>query len=224
MICFFADNHYNSHAGRNIFQHLPEDLKKATLFCEDDFTHLEEGSWEKNCDLLVLHLIGGTCSLPHPGAGAEKAVRAYCERGGNMLLLHGSSAAFWQWPWWRTVTGLRWVRPNDPDGVEKSVHPTGACSLRLCKSRHPLIEKLRPFDLPEDEVYTELEQTSPVLFLMEGIINGERYPQCCESTTPWGGKVINFIPGHKEICVNTPALSENVEILLRYLRALSLQD
>ena len=217
MIFFFADNHYNTHPGKNIFQALPEDLKKEIVFAEDDLTLLEEGSWEKECDLLILHLIGGTCALPHAGSGAESAVKKYCERGGDLLLLHGSSAAFWQWPWWRTITGLRWVRPNDPDNVERSVHPTGACSLSVCKCRHELAEKLIPFDLPEDEVYTALEQTSPAMFLMEGSVNGEKYPQCSESFTPWGGRVINFIPGHKEICATAPALVANVAILIRYL-------
>ena len=217
MIFFFSDNHYNTHAGRNIFQNFPEDLKKRTAFFEDDFSVLEDGSWEKKCTLLVLHLIGGTCSLPHPGAGAEKAVKNYCEQGGNMLLLHGSSAAFWQWQWWRSITGLRWARPNDPDQVDRSTHPQGICSVKVCKCRHELSERLIPFELPEDEVYTSLEQTRPAMFLMEGWVNGENSPQCSESHTPWGGKVINFIPGHKEICVNTPELSANIEILLRYL-------
>ena len=217
MIYFFADNHYNSHAGKNIFGSFPGDLKKRTVFSEDDFTLLEKGSWEKDCDLLILHMIGGTCSLPFPAGDAESSVKRYCARGGALLLLHGSSAAFWPWEWWRKITGLRWVRPNDPDQVEKSVHPSGPCAVTLCKCRHELCEKLIPFDLPEDEVYTSLEQTSPAMFLMEGIINGRSFPQCSESCTPWGGKVINFIPGHKEICVKNPALLKNVEILVRYL-------
>ena len=217
MIFFFADNHYNAHPGKNIFESLPEDLKKETAFFEDDFSVLEDGSWEKKCSLLILHLIGGTCGLPHPGSEAEKAVRKYCESGRPLLLLHGSSAAFWQWQWWRTITGLRWVRPKDPDNVERSVHPTGACSLKLCKCRHELAGQLVPFDLEEDEVYTELEQTSPALFLMMGSVNDASFPQCSESYTPWGGKVINFIPGHKEVCVKTPGLIKNVETLIRYL-------
>ena len=57
----------------------------------------------------------------------------------------------------------------------------------------------------------------PAMFLMEGSVNGEKYPQCSESFTPWGGRVINFIPGHKEICATAPALIANVAILIRYL-------
>ena len=217
MIYFFADNHFNTHAGKNIFQSFPDELKARTVFSEDDFTLLEKGTWEKDCELLILHMIGGTCSLPFPAGNAEESVKRYCSRGGALLLLHGSSAAFWPWEWWRRITGLRWVRPTDPDQVEKSVHPSGTCSVRLCKCRHELSKELIPFDLPEDEVYTALEQTSPAMFLMEGIINGQSFPQCSESLTPWGGKVINFIPGHKEICVKNPALLKNVAILVRYL-------
>lgn len=217
MIFFFADNHYQTHAGRNIFERLSAEIRKEINFFEDDFSVLESGSWEPECDLLVLHMIGGSCSLPYPGGETESAVKRYCQRGGNLLLLHGSSAAFWQWEWWRKITGVRWVRPNDPDKVEPSIHPYGECAVKVCKCRHELSAQLQAFELPEDEVYTSLEQTSPAMFLMVGILNGESFPQCCESFTPWGGKVINFIPGHKEICVQNPALIANVELLIRYL-------
>ena len=150
MIFFFADDHYRTRAGAGIFANLPGDLRNQSVFRENDFSLLESGAWECGCELLVLHLIGGTCSRPHPGAGAEAAVKRYCARKGPMLLLHGSSAAFWQWPWWRRITGMRWVRPNDPDGVERSVHPAAPCRVRPCKCRHPLAAKLVPFELPED--------------------------------------------------------------------------
>ena len=117
MIYFFADDHYNAHCGKNIFEHLPEQIRKKTVFAENDWTILESGKWLDDCELLILNLIGTTCNLPHPGQGAEQAVRSWCERGGNILLLHGSSAAFWQWDWWRKIVGFRWVRPGDPDGV-----------------------------------------------------------------------------------------------------------
>ena len=217
MIFFFADDHYRSFAGRNIFDRLPEELRCRTVFRENDLSLLESGTWEETCELLILHLIGGTSSVPHAGPGAEKAVKRYCARKGPLLLLHGSSAAFWQWPWWRRITGVRWVRPGDPDGVERSVHPAGPCQVRLCKSRHPLTAKLRPFDLPEDEIYTALEQTSPVFFLMECDVAGRTFPQCTESFTPWGGRVINFIPGHRELCVSSPGLTADAAELIRYL-------
>ena len=93
MIYFFADDHYNVSPGKEIYNHLPETLKKRIRFFENDWSLLESGDWLADCELLILNMIGSTCNQPHPGCGAERAVRAWCERGGNALLLHGSSAA-----------------------------------------------------------------------------------------------------------------------------------
>lgn len=218
MIWFFADNHYGTHAGRNIYEKLPDDLKRKTFFQENDWSLLENGCWEKECELLVLHLIGTTCGLPHPGAGAEKAVRRYVERGGDILLLHGSSAAFWAWDWWRKIVGLRWVRSNDPDGVPASTHPTFACKvIPVEKPDHPLEGKLRPFELGADEVYIHLQPVSPVRILMTVASEGETFPQACETVTPYGGRIFSFIPGHKPESVAAPGLLENVVTILKYL-------
>jgi hypothetical protein len=217
MIYFIADDHYESFPGRKIYESLPEELRKNITFCENDWSILEAGELPDDCELLILNMIGTTCNLPHPDANAEKAVRSWCEKGGNFLLLHGSSAAFWQWNWWREIVGYRWVRPGDPDQVPTSTHPKQPYSLRVLKTRHPLIGKLQAFDLPEDEVYTGLEQTQPALFLMTTFIEGESFPQCTLSFTPQGGKVINFIPGHKEECVTHPVLCQNIDVLMRYL-------
>ena len=94
---FFSDDHYGVNPGRHIFELLPEDFRKETVFTENSWSLLESGEWVKDCGLLALHMIAGTCGQPMPGPGAEKAVRAYCECGGDLLLLHGSSAAFWGW-------------------------------------------------------------------------------------------------------------------------------
>ena len=75
MIYFFADDHYNVHPGKVIFEHLPDDRKSGIRFFENDWTVLESASWLNDCELLILNLIGTTCNLPHPGPGAEKAVR-----------------------------------------------------------------------------------------------------------------------------------------------------
>ena len=87
MNCFFADDHYGVNPGRHIFELLPEDFRRETVFTENDWSLLESGEWEKDCELLALHMIAGTCGQPMPGPGAEKAVRAYCEHGGDLLLL-----------------------------------------------------------------------------------------------------------------------------------------
>ena len=217
MIYFFADDHYGVHPGKVIFENLPEKLKGNIRFVENDWTLLESGDWLADCDLLVLNMIGTTCKLPHPGEGAERAVRSYCERGGNALLLHGSSAAFWEWDWWRKIVGYRWVRGNDPDGVPASTHPTKPYSLRLAKARHPLMKQLAAFDLPADEIYTELEQVSPSMVLMDTMIEEGVFPQCTETLTPWGGKFIGFLPGHAPAVTSNPALIRTVAVLIGYL-------
>ena len=107
MIYFFADNHYGVHPGKVIYEHLPVELKEKITFFNDEWEPLEHSDWNRDCELLILNMIGATCDQPHPGADAEKRVRSYLERGGDVLLLHGSSAAFWMWDWWRPLVGER---------------------------------------------------------------------------------------------------------------------
>ena len=213
MIYFFADDHYNVHPGKVIFEHLPDDRKSGIRFFENDWTVLESASWLNDCELLILNLIGTTCNLPHPGPGAEKAVRQWCEKGGNILMLHGSSAAFWQWEWWRSIVGFRWVRPNDPDGVEHSTHPNKAYRLTVSKTRHVLTKSLEEIELPADEIYINMEQVCPAMILMETHIEEGTFPQF----SPWGGKLVNFIPGHAPEVTSNPKLIRNVETIIDYL-------
>ena len=217
MIYFFSDNHYGVEPGKHQFECLPESLCKEITFFMDDWALLESGEWEKDCEPLILNMIGDTCNQPHPGQGAEAAVKRYCERGGNILLLHGSSAAFWKWDWWREIVGLRWTRGNDPDGQVASTHPIGTCTVKVQKSRHPLAKQLKEFSLPEDEIYTALEETCPIMTLMTTVVNGETWPQCCEAISPWNGKIVSLIPGHKPECTQNPGLIYNLEVLIHYL-------
>ena len=217
MIYFFADNHYGVNPGKVIFENLPAEWQQKITFREDDWSLLENSNWEDDCELLILNMIGATCNLPHPGPEAEKRVRRYLEKGGNALLLHGSSAAFWQWDWWRQIVGLRWVRPNDPDNVAKSTHPKKPFSLRLCKSRHPLSSKLVPFELDTDEIYIELEQVSPIMTLMDTFIEEGVYPQCFETATPWNGKFVSFLPGHFTHATGNEQLIANIAEIIKYL-------
>ena len=217
MIYFFADNHYDSHPGKNIFENLPADLKNKIKFFEDDWSELESSNWQDNCELMILNLIGDTCNIPHPNSNAEEKVKKYLQAGGHMLLLHGSSAAFWQWPWWREIVGFRWVRPNDPDQIPASTHPVKPYSLRICKVRHELANKLTPLDLPSDEIYTELEQVSPALILMDTAITEGVYPQCLENFTPWGGKFVHFIPGHNAEVTTSNKFIDNIVAIINYL-------
>ena len=217
MIYFFSDSHFEKHCGAQLYRQLPDALRSRMVFTENEWDILEKGDWEKDCELLILNMIGTTCAQPHPGSGAEAAVKRYIERGGNVLMLHGSSAAFWQWPWWREIVGLRWVRPNDPDGVEASTHPVKPCLLRPCKVRHPLAAGMQSIQLPQDEIYINLEQVSPVTVLMDVCIEEGVFPQCFENLTPWGGRFCHFIPGHSPEVTTNPEIIKVISCLAEYL-------
>ena len=217
MIYFFSDSHFDKHCGANLFNRFPAELKVRTVFTENQWDILESGSWEKDCELLILNMIGTTCGQPHAGEAAEAAVKRYVERGGNILMLHGSSAAFWHWEWWRKICGFRWVRPNDPDNVERSIHPVRDFTVTPAKCRHALITKLQPFTLENDEIYIRCEQTLPMTVLMETNTDEGIYPQCVECINPYGGKQIIFLPGHKvESFDNKEFIADNL-ILIDYL-------
>ena len=99
MILFAADNHYGTHAGQNLFECLCP--HHEIRFHEDNWDCLMEENLGEKYDLLMFHLIGGTCDVPPPSAVAEQLVKKYLQVGKPMFLLHGSSAAFWQCAWWR---------------------------------------------------------------------------------------------------------------------------
>lgn len=216
MIYFFADNHYGQRPGWNLMQCLHEDFPIS--FHEDDWEALASTDLAADCDLLILNLIATTGKLAAPGPEAESRVRAYVEHGGNVLMLHGSSAAFWHWDWWRPLVGFRWVRSQDPDGMAASVHPKEPFRVEVCKCRHPLCRRLQPMDLPEDEIYTQLEQTCPVWSLLQTTLASGTFVQCHEALTPWGGRMVGFLPGHRPEVVRLPALVDNVRILIDDLR------
>lgn len=213
MIYFVADNHYNARPGFTQYERLRDHFE--IRFAEDNWQLLTE---LEDCSLLILNMISDTCDLLPPDEECEKSVRRYCESGRNLLLLHGSSAAFWHWPWWREIVGMRWVRPNDPDGVPPSVHPVAPYHVAVSKSRHPLTKLLVPMDLPEDEIYTELEYTNPIIPLMETRLSSGTFIQCCQCATPWGGSIINFLPGHKPEAAGHPQLVANLQTLVRHLQ------
>jgi type 1 glutamine amidotransferase len=219
MIFFFADNHYEARPGAAIYESVASKFDIA--FFEDDLSALTSESFKEKCDLLILNLIAGTGKGEMAGCEMEQAVRSYLEKGGSMLLLHGASAAFWHWDWWRTLVGFRWVRGNDPDGVEASWHPVRPYKVEVSKSRSPLTKQLKAMDLPQDEIYIHLEQVCPALTLMETRTDEGTFPQCWENKTPWGGRVIGFLPGHRKEVAGGDAVAENVTVLIQDLLATS---
>lgn len=212
MIYFFADNHYGTRPGFLQYQGLRSEFSLS--FHEDDWSEMGRDGFAADCSLLLLNMIGDTCSVPHPGEAAERQLRAYVQSGRNLLLLHGSSAAFWQWEWWRRWVGLRWVRGNDPDGVPPSTHPVRNFRVDLHKSRHPLCRLLSPMEIPEDEIYIHLEETGPIATLMTTRTDEGTFPQCYECLTPWGGRMIGFLPGHRPEVAGSPVLLANIRVLL----------
>jgi len=218
VIYYFADNHFGKHPGAEIYNRLTN--KEQIKFFEDDFSGMENSDFAEKCSLLILNMIGTTSGLEHPSKAAEVNIRNYLEAGGDMLLLHGSSAAFWQWDWWRTCAGLRWVRGEDPDNVESSTHPRRPFTIKVSKTRHHLCKKLVELAIPhEEEIYINLEQTNPVTVLMETRTDEGTYPQCYESETPWGGRVLCFLPGHEKETAELPAYMQNIQTLLDDLLA-----
>lgn len=212
MIYFLADDHYGARPGAVLHEALCERYRIA--FFENDFSCLATPEFPTDCELLVLNVIGDTCGMKPAGEDVECGVRAYLEQGKPLLLLHGASAAFWHWEWWRRIVGYRWVRGNDPDGVLASCHPTRPYRVNVAKSRHFLCRELQAMNLPEDEIYIELEQTSPAMVLLETTIDEGTFPQCWESTTPWGGRIIGLLPGHRSEVVRDQIMVSNVAALI----------
>ena len=219
MKLFVADNHYDSRPGFELYSRIRHEYEIG--FHEDDFAALEDERTMGDCSLLILNMIGSTCGLEHPGDAAETAVRDYAERGGDFFLLHGGSAAFWQWPWWREMVGVRWVRGNDPDGIEKSTHPIAPYRVEICKVRHALATALVPMSLEEDEIYIDLEQVCPTQTLMQTSIEGVSHPQLTYNRTPWDGTVVNFMPGHRPSTFENPDYLANARAILDYFDALA---
>ena len=212
MILFVADSHYGQHCGSEQSQGL---LKRGydIAFHEDDWSALSE-SFVDRADLLVLNMIAHTCNVPAPDETCEPHVREYVDSGKPLLLLHGASAAFWHWDWWRPIVGYRWVRGEDPDGGDASWHPKRPYKVDVAKCRHPLTQKLKALDLPTDEIYLNLEQTAPAWTLMTTTTDEGTFPMCYESRTPTGGRVIGFLPGHCPEVTSSPEMIETVSILI----------
>ena len=217
MIAFFADNHFGARPGYELWQRLRH--RDEIIFHEDSLEALPELLANEQCELLILNWISDTGSNPHPGEEIERPLKQYLESGRPLFLIHGASAAFAQWTWWRDIVGLRWVRPNDPDGFAPSTHPLRPYGVRVSKTRHPLARQLQAFDLPEDEIYIHLEQTCPLSILMETHTEEGTFPQAYLTETPWHGQIGAFIPGHRSTAFENPALLANVEALIEYLRA-----
>lgn len=212
LIYFLADNHYGARPGAALNEVLQSRYRIS--FHENDVSCLSAPGFANDCELLILNLIAETSAMKPAGEDEEQGLRSYLERGKPLLLLHGGSAAFWRWAWWRSLVGYRWVRPNDPDGAQASFHPVRPYKVTVSKTRHPLSKQLQDVDIPEDEIYVRLEQTCPTTVLLETNIDEGTFPQCWENATPWGGRVIGLLPGHRSEVVKNQTLVANVTQLI----------
>jgi len=215
MIAFFADNHFKARPGHHLHERLRHD--HDIVFAEDDLSAMPGLLARDDCSLLMLNWISDTSGNAHPGDEIGRPLRAWLEAGRPLLLLHGASAAFHQWAWWRELVGLRWVRPNDPDGFAPSTHPVRPYTVTVSKTRHPLAAQLVPFSLPKDEIYIELEQTAPVTVLLETRIDEGAFPQAYVADTIHGGRLAGFIPGHAPEAFAVDGLVANVRALVGHL-------
>ena len=214
-ILFAADNHYNTHAGKVLHECIRSSYN--ITFTEDDWACFNEDDLSARYSIVMLNLISGSCGVPMPDHAAEGHMQAYLRSGGGLFLLHGASAAFWQWDWWRALVGYRWVREDDPDGFTPSIHPIRPYTVRVAKSRHPLCQLLQEVAIPEDELYVELEQTCPTATLMETTTDEGTFPMCYETITPWGGRIVVYIPGHTADVIRLPGNVANCRTIIDYL-------
>lgn len=215
MICFFADNHFDARPGFHLYGKIKADFD--IKFFEDDISPLAKPGFLKDCGLLIINLICGLGKLPQPGPDIEAEVKRYCMSGKPLLLLHSGSAAFAQWGWWRKLTGLRWVREKDPEGLQPSVHPVKDYTVGKTVSKHPLMKELKGFELKDDEIYTKLAQTAPVEVLLETKIEEGTFPMAFVSRNEWGGEVIGFLPGHKPRAFENRDMTGDISAIIKYL-------
>jgi hypothetical protein len=215
LIYFLADDHFDSRPGYHLYEKIKGDFD--IKFFEDDISLLAKSGFLKDCDLLIINLICGLGKLSQPGPDVEVEVKNYCMSGKPLFLIHAGSAAFANWAWWRKLTGLRWVRENDPEGMAASVHPVKDFSVKKTSSKHTLMKELKGFDLKEDEIYTKLAKTADIDVLLETEIEEGVFPMAYASKNQWGGKVIGFLPGHKPEAFENKDLVLDVVEIIKYL-------
>ncbi len=213
MIYFFADNHFEARPGFHLYEKLKADFD--IKFFEDDISALSKPGCLDDCSLLMVNMICGIGKLAQPGADIEAEVKKYCAKGRPLFLIHAGSAAFTQWDWWRKLTGLRWVRENDPEKQAPSVHPVQ--DFTVGKTEKEVVKGLKEFTLKNEEIYTNLAQTADINVLLETEMDGKVFPMAFVSKNEWGGKVMGFLPGHKAESFNNVDMINDIRIMMKNL-------
>lgn len=198
-VIYFADRHYDAFPGRAQAALLKPlcDL----VYIEEDYAALIDAlrNWP-DATLAFNSILGTPGNLTAP-AGLEEPLRNHINRGAALWILHGGSAAFWPWSWWRQLMPLRWVRNADPDNPTPSIHPVVPFIITPTAYALEQLPALREVSLPTDEIYIRLAAQHPFDTLLSTCYDGVIYPQAYSARTPSGGALHGFLPGHKAECL-----------------------
>jgi len=111
---------------------------------------------------------------------------------------------------------VRWVRNEDPDGVPSSWHPVPPYTLAETDAGRARCPGLTTIELPQDELYVNLQQKGEAEVWMTADFDGRTCPQVYTHAAATGGRVCGWIPGHDPQVVRSPVFSET---FLRVARA-----
>ncbi len=191
----FADRHYGTHAGRWIAGHL-SDLTDV-VFVEEDYDALIRAIHDRPGEALAFHAIFATPGNESMPPEMESVIRTHLDGGADVWILHGGSAAFWPWTWWRQLMRVRWVRKDDEDVSTPSWHPVIPYRIEVTDTGEARCPGLESLDLPEDELYVNLHQSGDIETWMTAEYEGVAWPQVYTHPGLSGGTVYGWIPGHK---------------------------
>ena len=201
-VIYFSDRHYDAFPGRA----QAELLKPLCelLYIEEDYSALLDALKRWPEATLAFNSIVGTPGNMLAPAEVEVPLHTHLARGAALWILHGGSAAFWPWAWWRQAMPLRWVRNADPDNLTPSTHPVVPFLITPTPYALEHLPGLTEVSLPADEIYIRLAAHQPFTTLLTTCHDGVVYPQAYESRTPWGGALHGFLPGHNSACLSNP--------------------
>ena len=194
VIIFFADRHFGSFVGKVQAEILSEFSR--VVYIEEDYGLLVEALGEHPESILAVNAITATPGNETLPAEAEAPIKAHLERGNDLWVLHGASAAFWPWKWWRDLMKIRWVRNNDPDGAEPSWHPVEPYLLSVTEQGAVAVQSLENLKVPKDELYVALAEEPGAEVWMTASYDGHAWPQVYTFPSAWNSNVRGWIPGH----------------------------
>ncbi len=213
-LVLFADRHYDAFPGRTQAA-LLRPLCDLT-YIEEDYPALITALEARPRAIFAVNAIAGTPGNLTLPPELESPLHARLAAGAPLWVLHGGSAAFWPWVWWRRLMPLRWVRNGDPDGVPASTHPVVPLRLTPTTFARERLPGLAEVALPTDENYIKLAEHYPFETWLTTSHEGVVYPQAYSAVTPWGGALHGFIPGHTPDALAHPDYAKTFTTLATY--------